>query len=670
MLVISLSSIPPRFDKLRPTLECLIRQTAQVDRIILYIPKSYRRFPDYSGHSPEVPDGVEIHQTEVDYGPATKVLAAALEFRGQDCDILFCDDDRLYPPDWAAVFVKERRSHPDACIAPVARHAKELFDSKQIRTQHPRAVQRPWITDIWFILRYAIFKLQNETLEGVERPTRLVIKTAGYTDLFMGFGGVLVRPEHFDAAAYDATKLPLTVWFAAIHLIVTAKNGISSVELGRRLGVKQPTAWAVKHKIMAVMARREGETALTGRVEMDDAYLGGVRSGGKRGRGAAGKTPFVAAVSTSPEGRPRKLKLAPVKGFRKREIARGAKHWLAPGAAVVTDGLGCWSALDEAACSHQAIRTGSGRQAARMASFKWVNTTLGNIKSAITGTYRKLGPDHAGRYLASFGPEIVKPRQQFEPTSAGVFDMNWSTNTYYMGTTSVPFPFYAMPPDPPRWHSSGVWAYLDKDYARHGQKLIALIGGGTKCNQFHIMLKRPFDPATSFKGWKIRANAFYKDIVNPLGGSMVNLDPGEIYGGLQKGVVDGAAWPTIGALNFKWYEVAKYMLRPRFGCTITTVTMNLKSFNMLTSKQRNVMVSEGKKLEVSILAEADKMQEAELVKLKQLGVEETWAEKAQFAKLVRSRQKGLWELAMVFNKRSAPYIKELREIARKAGLAE
>ena len=212
---------------------------------------------------------------------------------------------------------------------------------------------------------------------------------------------------------FHATKLPLTLWFAAIHLIVTAKNGISSVELGRRLGVKQPTAWAVKHKIMAVMARREGETALTGRVEMDDAYLGGVRSGGKRGRGAAGKTPFVAAVSTSPEGRPRKLKLAPVKGFRKREIARGAKHWLAPGAAVVTDGLGCWSALEEAACSHQAIRTGSGRQAARMASFKSVNTTLGNIKSAITGTYRKLGPDHAGRYLASFAWRY-NPRYQLQ----------------------------------------------------------------------------------------------------------------------------------------------------------------------------------------------------------------------------------------------------------------
>ena len=171
---------------------------------------------------------------------------------------------------------------------------------------------------------------------------------------------------------FHATKLPLTLWFAAVHLIVTAKNGISSVELGRRLGVKQPTAWTMKHKIMAVMARREADTPLSGRVEMDDAYLGGARAGGKRGRGAPGKTPFVAAVSTSPEGRPRKVKLVPVKGFRKREIARGAKRWLAPGSEVLTDSLRCWNALDGVVGSHRAIRTGSGRQAARMAPFKWV----------------------------------------------------------------------------------------------------------------------------------------------------------------------------------------------------------------------------------------------------------------------------------------------------------
>ena len=122
-----------------------------------------------------------------------------------------------------------------------------------------------------------------------------------------GSGSLSMQPVQEADIAHGGHDLPRDQ--------AAAENGISSVELGRRLGVKQPTAWAVKHKIMAVMARREGETALTGRVEMDDAYLGGVRSGGKRGRGAAGKTPFVVAVPTSPEGRPRKLKLSPVKGF-------------------------------------------------------------------------------------------------------------------------------------------------------------------------------------------------------------------------------------------------------------------------------------------------------------------------------------------------------------------
>jgi transposase-like protein len=200
---------------------------------------------------------------------------------------------------------------------------------------------------------------------------------------------------------FHATKLPLTSWFLAMWLIASAKNGISSVELGRRLGVKQTNAWSLKQKIMQVMAEREGRKRLDGRVEMDDAYLGGQRPG-KRGRGAAGKQPFVAAVSTNDERRPRKIKLLPVKGFRKKEIKKLLAQHLASTSRLVTDGLNCWTAIDEAGLEHRAIVTGSGKQAARWSPFKWVNTTLGNIKAAITGTYRQITPAHAGRYLASF----------------------------------------------------------------------------------------------------------------------------------------------------------------------------------------------------------------------------------------------------------------------------
>ena len=200
---------------------------------------------------------------------------------------------------------------------------------------------------------------------------------------------------------FHATKLPLTTWFLAMWLVVTAKNGISSVELGRRLGIKQTHAWSLKQKLMHVMAERDGAKRLDGRVEMDDAYLGGHRPG-KRGRGAAGKQPFVAAVSTTDDRRPRKMKLLPVKGFRKREVKRLIGEHLASASRLVTDGLSCWTVAAEAGLAHTAMVTGGGKRAAGWSPFKWVNTTLGNVKAAITGTYRRVSHEHAGRYLASY----------------------------------------------------------------------------------------------------------------------------------------------------------------------------------------------------------------------------------------------------------------------------
>ena len=71
---------------------------------------------------------------------------------------------------------------------------------------------------------------------------------------------------------FQDTKLPLTTWFRAIYHLTQSKGGISSIEFGRRLGVKQGTAWLMKHKLMRAMAGREAEEPkLEGRVEVDDA---------------------------------------------------------------------------------------------------------------------------------------------------------------------------------------------------------------------------------------------------------------------------------------------------------------------------------------------------------------------------------------------------------------
>ena len=103
---------------------------------------------------------------------------------------------------------------------------------------------------------------------------------------------------------FESSKLGLARWFLAMHLLTQAKNNVAALELMRHLGVCYKTAWLVKHKLMEVMREREESRVLDGRVEVDDAYLGGELGGGKRGRGSQNKVPFIAAVQTTPDGQP------------------------------------------------------------------------------------------------------------------------------------------------------------------------------------------------------------------------------------------------------------------------------------------------------------------------------------------------------------------------------
>jgi transposase-like protein len=201
---------------------------------------------------------------------------------------------------------------------------------------------------------------------------------------------------------FDSTKVPLTVWFRAMYLITQTKQGISSIELGRRLGVMQTTAWKIKTKLVEAMRLVSDSERLDGRVEMDDAYLGGERTGGRRGRGSPGKKPIVVAVQTDQKGRPRRMKLRRIARFKRRRVTSLTKRIVAPGTTVVTDGLSCFRGVADAGCLHIAIATGSGRRAARHPAFRWANTMLANIKSAITGTYRAIRKKHMVRYLAEF----------------------------------------------------------------------------------------------------------------------------------------------------------------------------------------------------------------------------------------------------------------------------
>lgn len=201
---------------------------------------------------------------------------------------------------------------------------------------------------------------------------------------------------------FQSTKLPLTIWFLAIYLISQAKTGISALALSRQLGVSYPTAWLIEHKLMQAMADREDRYVLEGNVQVDDAYLGGERTGGKVGRGSENKVPFIAAVSLMGDGLPLRVRLTPVSGFTLKAVSVWAKRALAPGSRVFSDGLACFGAVTEAGCYHYPTVMG-GRKPREVPEFKWINTVLGNLKTSLSGCYHAFDfQKYAARYLAAF----------------------------------------------------------------------------------------------------------------------------------------------------------------------------------------------------------------------------------------------------------------------------
>ena len=192
---------------------------------------------------------------------------------------------------------------------------------------------------------------------------------------------------------------------------------------------------------------RDHNNKLSGLIELDDAYLGGERTGCKPGRGAetvqetslgcaggkpnplaplirgtfhsipplirgargvknderwvsctvsaAGKMSFVAAVETTGEYCPVRVKLrcgeltepSVVKGFRTEAIKSWSQQHLTEGSTVISDGLVCFNAVVEAGCLHDKIVCGGGRGSVEKPEFlssiiRWVNTILGNSKSS------------------------------------------------------------------------------------------------------------------------------------------------------------------------------------------------------------------------------------------------------------------------------------------------
>ena len=187
------------------------------------------------------------------------------------------------------------------------------------------------------------------------------------------------------------THLPLTVWFWTIHLCATDKRGISASALSGQLCICYESAWYLLKRIRSAMSDRDKNYQLSGLIEMDEAYLGGPRPGGKRGRGTE-QPKMVAAMSKTHSGKPLFLHLQLIPDVTTRTLQSFVDTHLKAGSTVECDAYKSYSALKNVDCVSRKFETGD---------LKWLHTAISNFKAFILGTYHGRCQDYQP-YLNEF----------------------------------------------------------------------------------------------------------------------------------------------------------------------------------------------------------------------------------------------------------------------------
>lgn len=199
---------------------------------------------------------------------------------------------------------------------------------------------------------------------------------------------------------FHRTRTPLTVWFAAAWHITTQKNGISALGLKRVLGLgSYQTAWTMLHRYRSAMIR-PGRDKLRGEVEVDETFVGGIKSG-PPGRGALGKVLVVIAIERfQPKGLGR-CRMAIVPNAGAASLRQFLVGNIEPGSTVVTDG---WPSYPPALTGyvHQPVNVSASGTYAHV-SLPGVHRVAALLKRWLLGTHQGgVGADHLAAYLDEF----------------------------------------------------------------------------------------------------------------------------------------------------------------------------------------------------------------------------------------------------------------------------
>ena len=196
---------------------------------------------------------------------------------------------------------------------------------------------------------------------------------------------------------FERSRTPLQKWFYAMYLFTTSRHGVPAKELQRQLGVTYKTAWRMGHELRKYMAAVDGDPPLGGHVEADETYMGGRRSGGKRGRGAPGKTAVFGMVERGGD-----VMTRVVPNVRRATLERHILENIKGGTTVSTDELSSYAKIARFGYDHGTVNHSADQWVDGIHHVNSVEGFWSMLKRSIRGTHIHVSRKHLSKYLGEF----------------------------------------------------------------------------------------------------------------------------------------------------------------------------------------------------------------------------------------------------------------------------
>jgi transposase-like protein len=200
---------------------------------------------------------------------------------------------------------------------------------------------------------------------------------------------------------FDRTRTPLSTWFAAIWFVTAQRNGVSARNLQQMLGfASYETAWAWLHKLRRAMVRPDRDR-LSGTVEVDETFVGGVSHG--RVGGSSAKIPVSVAVERLSANKLGRVRLGALDQARYDDIVAFVQRSIEPSATLRTDGNGAYRRLPALGYTHHSVILSSRDPAAAHIELPGVHRVASLLKRWLLGTYHHgYSRRHLDYYLDEF----------------------------------------------------------------------------------------------------------------------------------------------------------------------------------------------------------------------------------------------------------------------------